>query len=202
MYQYCFGGQLPSEERHLNEIITDDRSENLRPITAFPDTELTQAYLRKAFYLDHKTGELCRWIETQGRLTLENRAAGTLGDSGRWEVYVLGQLMRRHQFVYLYVHGRKIPEQLNHINGDLTDDRPSNLRPVTISQRRMSSRGKLGRDLPKGVCQQKTSCPRPFIASIKLQVLRPRPLALILAKTVALSTLGPTFNGHQEFRPS
>jgi len=49
---------------------------------------------------------------------------------------------------------RENAEQISHKNGILTDDRPANLRPVTISQRHMGKRGNLGRDLPKGVCQQ------------------------------------------------
>lgn len=99
-------------------------------------------------------------------MVLEDRPAGTLGDSGRWEVLVLGRIIRRHRLVYLYVHG-SMPEQINHINGDLTDDRPENLRPVTISQRQMSKRGKLGRDLPKGISQQNAGC-KLFYARIKL----------------------------------
>ena len=54
----------------------------------------------------------------------------------------------------------------------LPDDRPDNLRPVTTSQRRMSSQGKLGRDLPKGVSEQNKKCNRPFYARIKLGVKR------------------------------
>jgi hypothetical protein len=69
--------------------------------------------------------------------------------------------------VYLYVHGR-IPEQINHKNGILSDDRPENLREVTASQRNMSKiAGRLGRDLPKGVSQHKWVKTNPFYARIK-----------------------------------
>jgi len=69
--------------------------------------------------------------------------------------------------VYCYAYGGKMPEQISQKNADLTDDRPDNLRPVTTSQRRMSSQGKLGRDLPKGVSEQNKQCNRPFYARIK-----------------------------------
>ena len=68
--------------------------------------------------------------------------------------------------VFLYVYGR-MPEQINHKNGILTDDRPENLREVTTSQRSMNKiAGRLGRDLPKGVNQQKSGF-TPFYARIK-----------------------------------
>src|SRR5215472_15561885 len=98
---------------------------------------ITQKYLRKAFRLNHETGELLRRIEVQGRMTLEDKPAGCSGDNGRWEISVLGRIVRRHKLVYLYVRGGKMPELINHINGDLTDDRPENLRRVTASQRNM-----------------------------------------------------------------
>jgi len=173
VYQYdAYGGAYPSEVHHINGILTDDRPKNLRRLLDFPDTKITQKYLKKAFELNYSTGELFRKVEEQGRVVLENRPAGALSRAlspdGRWEISVLGQLVRRHRLVYLYVHGKMPPEQINHVNGDLTDDRPENLRPVTISQRRMSSRGKVGRELPKGVTQQTRKANKPFYARIKL----------------------------------
>jgi HNH endonuclease len=150
VYQYIYGGPLPSEVHHINGLRDDDRPENLRRLLYFPDTEITQEYLRKAFWLNRGTGELFRKVEEKGQMTLEDMPAGTLGDRGRWEVLVLGKIIRRHRLVYLYVHG-SMSDQIKHINGDLTGDRPENLRPVTVSQRHMGKRGKLGRDLPKGV---------------------------------------------------
>jgi hypothetical protein len=77
-----------------------------------------------------------------------------------------GQVVRRHKLVFLYVYGR-MPEQINHKNGILTDDRPENLREVTTSQRSMNKiAGRLGRDLPKGVSQKKSGF-TPFYARIK-----------------------------------
>jgi hypothetical protein len=167
VYQYVYGGPLPSEVFHINGNPADDRPENLRRVVHYPDTEITQDYLRKAFELDHRTGELFRKVEIQNRVTREDKPAGSLRDDGRCEVSVLGRVLRRHQLVYLYVHGR-IPEQINHKNGILSDDRPENLREVTTSQRSMSKiAGRLGRDLPKGVSQHKWVKTNPFYARIK-----------------------------------
>jgi hypothetical protein len=98
----------------------------------------------------------------------EDKPAGTPGDSGRWDISVLGQVFRRHKLVFLYAYGR-MPEQISHKNGDITDDRPENLREVTTSQRSMSKvAGRLGRDLPKGVTQQSRKSNTPFYARIKV----------------------------------
>ena len=167
VYQYVYGGPLPSEVFHINGNPADDRPENLSRVAHYPDTEITQDYLRKAFELDHRTGELFRKVEIQNRVTREDKPAGSLGDDGRCEVSVLGRVLRRHQLVYLYVHGR-IPVQINHKNGILSDDRPENLREVTTSQRSMSKiAGRSGRDLPKGVSQHKWVKTNPFYARIK-----------------------------------
>jgi hypothetical protein len=166
VYQYVYGGPLPSEVLHINGKIADDRPENLRQIIRYPGEELTQAYLHKTFDLDYDTGELFRKAEAQNRVTREAKPAGGLGDGGRWQISVLGQVVRRHKLVFLYVYGR-MPEQVNHKNGILTDDRPENLREVTTSQRSMNKiAGRLGRDLPKGVSQQKSGF-TPFYARIK-----------------------------------
>jgi hypothetical protein len=167
VYQYVYGGPFPTEVRHMNGKLTDDRPENLCRAIQYPGEELTQAYLRKTFDLDYATGELFRKVEIQRRVTREDKPAGTVGDDGRWEISVQDQKVRRHKLVFLYVHGR-MPEQINHKNGILTDDRPENLREVTTSQRQMSKVGKLGRDLPKGVSQQSAKCSRPFYARIKM----------------------------------
>ena len=79
VYQYVYGGPLPSEVLHINGKIADDRPENLRRIIRYLGEELTQAYLHKTFELDYDTGELFRKIETQNRVTREAKPAGSLG---------------------------------------------------------------------------------------------------------------------------
>jgi hypothetical protein len=101
VYQYVYGGPLPSEVFHINGNPADDRPENLRRVVHYPDTEITQGYLRNAFELDHRTGELFRKVEIQNRVTREDKPAGSLSPDGRWEVSVLGWVLRRHQLVYL-----------------------------------------------------------------------------------------------------
>jgi hypothetical protein len=69
----------------------------------------------------------------------KGRSLGYKNANGHVEIDVVDQTMRRHQLVYLYVHG-KLPKEINHINGILDDDRPEKLRPATASQRNMHRR--------------------------------------------------------------
>ena len=132
VYQYVYGGPLPSEVLHVNGKIADDRPENLRRVIRYPGEELTQAYLHKTFELDYDTGELFRKIETENRVTREAKPAGSLGDSGRWEISVLGQKVRRHRLVFLYVYGR-MPEQVK-MGFSLTIDRRISVRSQRLRE--------------------------------------------------------------------
>jgi hypothetical protein len=164
-YMYKYGRSPPSEIIHKDGDILNDRPENLRKILYFPKN-ITQEALRQAFWLDHSTGELYRWVEERGSRVLEENPAGSRDPQQRCEIHIRGQRILRSRLVYLYVHGGKFPDQVNHINNNVTDDRPKNLRPATISQRNRARRGNLGRDLPKGVGQQSVKCNRPFYARI------------------------------------
>ena len=76
VYQYdAYGGAYPSEVHHINGILTDDRPKNLRRLLDFPDTKITQKYLKKAFELNYSTGELFRKVEEwTTRFSISDRA--------------------------------------------------------------------------------------------------------------------------------
>jgi hypothetical protein len=98
VYYYVYGGPLRSEVRHIDGDQKNDRPENLRRILDFPDTEITQEYLRKAFWLNRETGELFRRVEERGRVVLESKPAGCANPvDGRWEIHVLGRIIRRNR---------------------------------------------------------------------------------------------------------
>jgi hypothetical protein len=165
VYMYKYGGPFPSEIAHKDGNIANDRPENLRKILHFPK-KITQETLQQAVWLDYATGEFYRWVEEQGRRVLEQTPIGTRDPENRCGIHMTGRRIMRSQLVYLYAHGGKLPDQVNHINNDPTDDRPNNLRAATVSQRNRARKGKLGKDLPKGVTQQSRECNKPFYARI------------------------------------
>jgi hypothetical protein len=167
VYQYVYGGPLPSWVSHKNGNITDDRPENLRCYFDFRGRRLNQENLRRAFELNYETGELFRKVAELGEVVLEDEPSGCLDDDGRWVLDVWGQLVHRNRLVYLYVYG-KMPKQIEHINGELADDRPENLRPITVSQKHHRRTRARRYDLPKGVWKRAGKLrERPFYADIK-----------------------------------
>jgi hypothetical protein len=93
-------------------------------------TRITQARLRQIFDLNFETGELI-WRSPTAPQINAGTVAGTLDTrSGKAFVKVFGKSYRRSHLVYMYVHGGPAPWRIVHLNGNLADDRPENLRVV------------------------------------------------------------------------
>lgn len=110
--------------------------------------------LQRLFILNAETGVLIRkWrddIPNKINKRCAGKEAGYKSKRGYVQVGIGFTLFLAHRIVWKMVHDEEHAE-LDHINGDGSDNRPANLRPATRSQNLSNRGGKVGRDLPKGV---------------------------------------------------
>jgi AP2 domain len=92
-------------------------------------SKITQARLRQIFDLNFETGELI-WRSPTAPQIKAGTVAGARDRNGKVYIKVLGRSYLRSHLVYQYVHGDPAPSRIVHVNGDLADDGPENLRPV------------------------------------------------------------------------
>lgn len=114
---------------------------------------ITQARVNELF--DYCDGALV-WRVSQGSRKA-GTPAGTVDSNGRRRVKVDGKKYLEHRLVYLLHHGH-LPEFLDHIDTDYTNNRVENLRPATKSTNNMNRGAQRGnKSGVKGVYQHKRS---------------------------------------------
>lgn len=69
-----------------------------------------------------------------------------------WHVQIHGRKFKRSHIVFCLTQGRWPSGQIDHINGDSLDDRPSNIREATLTQNAWNHKGRAKQSpLPMGV---------------------------------------------------
>lgn len=98
---------------------------------------------RIAAQLDYcpETG-LFRWkINGRGRSKRINTIAGTPHSNGYVRIKLMGRAYYAHRLAWLLMHGTWPADQIDHVNGDRSDNRAANLRQATLQQNRWNTVG-------------------------------------------------------------
>ncbi|WP_137279306.1 HNH endonuclease [Pseudomonas rhizoryzae] len=110
--------------------------------------------LRERFYVDESSPSGLRY-RTNKNQTKAGAPAGSVTQRGYWRIIWSGRQYAVHRIVYALTHGADIPAGMliDHINGDCSDNSPSNLRLATNAQNTHNSKPHRIKHsgLPKGV---------------------------------------------------
>lgn len=91
---------------------------------------LSRDTLIKMLSYDPETGGFT-WIVKAANRIVVGAPAGTLKKSGYVDVKIKGRLHKAHRLAWLWSHGYLPEGEIDHINGDKSDNRIANLREVS-----------------------------------------------------------------------
>ena len=119
---------------------------------------ITPENVRELFVYDPGSGEM-HWRVNVSKNIRAGAKAGCLGATGgkRLRIGFKKRTYFVHRVAFLYVAGRWPTGEIDHINGDSTDDRFINLREATAMQNAWNHKGRTKKSgLPMGVRQLKS----------------------------------------------
>lgn len=107
----------------------------------FIDSGLTAKQLRAALVYEPDTGLFIWRARKKGARfnTWAGRRAGASRDGGYVVIRIDYRLYRAHRLAWLYMRGRWPRTEIDHINGDPSDNRWANLRLATSSQQKINA---------------------------------------------------------------
>ena len=104
--------------------------------------EPTQEYLKERFTYDEEAGVLI-WRTHLRTARYVGTVAGTIGNRGYRQITLNKKRHQAHRLIWVYLNGN-IPEglEIDHIDGDKTNNRIDNLRLATRTQNRWNRKEK------------------------------------------------------------
>jgi hypothetical protein len=106
--------------------------------------DINQETVRFLFRYHSDTGEI-RWANPSIRAAKVGQIAGSLGRAGYRRISIDGKRIMAHKIAWLYEYGVMPKAEIDHINGDKSDNRVGNLRLATKSQNEFN-KGKTARN--------------------------------------------------------
>lgn len=91
---------------------------------------ITQTRLKELLHYNEETG-VFTWKIRCGARALAGNAAGSKTSEGYFGLHVKGVSYLSHRLAWLYVNGEFPKDEIDHINGDKSDNRIENLREST-----------------------------------------------------------------------
>ena len=118
------------------------------------NTSLTYDRLQEVLDYSPETGEF-RWKVTTARSVKVGALAGYLDNNGYRKIRIDKEHYLAHRLAWFYMTGEWPGKDIDHRNGDPTDNRICNLREVTNSQNCQNSARSWGRSKYRGVSWHK-----------------------------------------------
>lgn len=114
-------------------------------------TTLTYDRLREVLNYDATTG-VFTWRTKTSRKVIVGREAGSLTRHGYVSIRIDGKAYYAHRLAWCYMHGDWPDAEIDHINGDKTENHISNLRQATRKQNMENRVQPIGASGYRGVC--------------------------------------------------
>lgn len=125
--------------------------------------------LRELLCYAPETGVFTRRVSTHGGRWKAGTVAGSLRPDGYFAIRVEGELFYAHRLAWFYVTGQWPQGEVDHIDGNRTNNRFDNLRVVTREQNCFNSAKPVtNKSGYKGVCLNPT-LKRPWVAQISIE---------------------------------
>lgn len=98
---------------------------------------MTQDEVKQIFSNDATTGEFTWLVSTSNRIKVGDRA-GNLSKTGYRQIQINNKRYYEHRLAWLYHYGYLPTKQIDHKNGDPTDNRIDNLREATDAENKQN----------------------------------------------------------------